>query len=193
MHRRFLLELLDRYQAEHGDEREVVEQIRSFVRVHPDCFERTCLPGHVTGSAWVVSADLERALLTHHAKLGRWLQLGGHADGESDTFQVALREAQEESGMAHFREPFGRVHPVPMDVDVHAIPARGSEPAHLHHDIRYLLIAAPDQEVIASSESHDLRWVPFDEIETLSDEESLLRLDRKARRLLRRLASEPGG
>ena len=44
-------------------------------------FERSHPPGHFTGSAWLVSADGERVLLTHHRKLGRWLQLGGHADG----------------------------------------------------------------------------------------------------------------
>ena len=67
---------------------------------HPDCFERSCVPGHVTGSAWLVSHDRSRFLLTHHRKLGRWLQLGGHSDGDPDTAQVALREAREESGIA---------------------------------------------------------------------------------------------
>src|SRR6185369_5766902 len=112
----------------HPEEISTVERMRRFVRSRPDCFERTCREGHVTGSAWVVSSDRSSVLLTHHARLGRWLQLGGHADGETDPFAVALREAREESGMERFREPSGESPPLPLDLDVHVIPARGDEP-----------------------------------------------------------------
>ncbi|MBM4265822.1 MAG: NUDIX hydrolase [Deltaproteobacteria bacterium] len=185
MHRRPLLDLLDRYASLHPGEDETVQRMQAFIRAHADCFARTCLAGHVTGSAWVVSADHRSVLLTHHARLGRWLQLGGHADGETDPFEAALREAREESGMEDFREVSGDVPPVPLDVDVHPIPARGAEPEHFHFDVRYLLIAAPGQRIVRSDESNDLRWVPADRVEELSDEESLLRLARKARALLR--------
>jgi 8-oxo-dGTP pyrophosphatase MutT (NUDIX family) len=184
MHRQLLLDLLARYLAGHPEERRVVERVREFVVSHPDCFARSNLEGHITGSAWLLSADRERVLLTHHAKLGRWLQLGGHADGDSDTFGVALREAREESGMKEILEPSGERFPLPLDVDVHVIPAHGAEPAHLHHDIRYLLIAAPGQEPRASDESHELRWVRLREVGSLSSEESLLRMVRKTMNLL---------
>src|SRR5258708_920691 len=62
-------------------------------------FYRDFFPGHFTGSALIVDTALERILLTYHRKLDKWLQLGGHADGESRIWQVALREAQEESGI----------------------------------------------------------------------------------------------
>jgi 8-oxo-dGTP pyrophosphatase MutT (NUDIX family) len=181
MHRRLLLDLLGRYEACHRAEAEVVARIRDFAEANVDCFERTCVPGHITASAWILSADGSDALLTHHAKLGRWLQLGGHCDGESDPFAVALREAREESGMQEFCEISGDAVPVPLDIDIHRIPARGAEPAHDHLDLRYLLIAGPDQPIAISEESNDLRWVPRDQIETLTDEESVLRQERKAR------------
>ena len=144
------------------------------------------MKGHITGSAWVVSADHSRVLLTHHAKLGRWLQLGGHAEGEVDPLAVAQREACEESGMHGFREPSQQTVPLPLDLDVHRIPARGDEASHLHFDVRYLLVAPRGQTETATSESRELRWVGVDEIEVLSDEESLLRMARKAGSLLRR-------
>lgn len=180
MHRTGLLDLLDRYLVRYPDELVAVDRIRRFVRAHEDCFERSCVEGHVTGSAWVVSPDHGSVLLTHHAKLDRWLQLGGHSDGQSDSFEVALREAREESGMNRFREPSGELVPLPLDLDVHRIPPRGAEPAHLHLDIRYLLIAEPGQELVPTEESHELRWVRLDEIERLSTEESLLRMASKA-------------
>ena len=102
MHRRSLLDMLMLYEHFHPQEAAVTERIRSLVHQHVDCFERTCRPGHVTGSAWILSADRRRVLLTHHSKLDRWLQLGGHADGQADVAEVARREAQEESGMQRF-------------------------------------------------------------------------------------------
>jgi len=185
VHRKGVLDLLDRYLERHPDELVVVDHIRQFVRVHENCFDRACLEGHITGSAWVVSPDHRAVLLTHHAKLHRWLQLGGHSDGEPNPFEVALREAREESGMERFREPSGEETPVPFDIDVHRIPERRNEPAHLHLDLRYVLIAEPGQTIEQTEESNDLRWVPVAEIETLTREESLLRMVRKAPTVLR--------
>ena len=73
-----------RYLARNPDERITVDHVTQFVRANPDCFERSCRDGHVTGSAWILSHDRTQFLLTHHKKLGRWLQLGGHAAGEHD-------------------------------------------------------------------------------------------------------------
>ena len=189
MHRQALLDLLDTYQERYPGELETTDRIRRFVLAHHDCFERTCLQGHVTGSAWVLSADMGAVLLTHHAKLDRWLQLGGHSDGDPDSFQVALREAREESGLEELGDPAGDLHPVPFDLDVHEIPARGSEPAHFHFDVRYLLVAGPDQVETASAESHEIRWVPIDDVRNLTDEVSLLRMVAKTGEFLRSIGS----
>lgn len=183
MPRRALLELLDRYAALHAEDRVTVGRIRALVEAHDDCFERSCLPGHVTASAWVLSPDGRHCLLTHHRKLGRWLQLGGHADGDGDVRRVALREVREESGMADFEwipAPDG-VEAAPLDVDVHHIPARGDEPAHDHHDIRFLLRARAGQALRISDESNELRWIEVDRLERYTTEVSVLRLARKAR------------
>lgn len=182
MHRKPLLALLDRYEGRHPSERMCVERIRELVRKHADCFDRGCLPGHITASAWILSPDRQRFLLTHHRKLGRWLQLGGHADGDPDVFAVAQREAREESGLDAF-EP---LDDLPIDVDVHRIPARPGEPAHEHHDIRFLLVAVSDREVVVSDESHALSWFEWDVLESDFQEESLLRMARKARQVISR-------
>lgn len=189
MHRRPLLELLARYAALHPDEEGCVERVRSLALAHPDCFERRCHPGHLTGSAWVLSADRRRFLLTHHRKLDRWLQLGGHADGDPDLAAVALREASEESGLGRFAflDAGGAGPPLPIDLDVHAIPARAGEPSHDHHDLRYALVAQGG-EARASGESHALRWFEMDaldsELAAIEADASLVRLGRKVRALL---------
>ncbi len=185
MHRKSLLDLLELYLSRHPDERISVDHVRQFVRANPDCFLRSCLDGHITASAWIVSEDYSSFLLTHHAKLGRWLQLGGHADGNPDLISVALCEAREESGMQEFALAKTDGASLPLDIDVHLIPARGAEPAHLHHDVRYLLVAARDQPLRMSSESLDLRWFPRESADEVLEGESLKRMARKLARRLR--------
>ncbi len=181
-----ILTMLARHRAEQPEQAEVVARIEALVRSHSDCFVRTCLPGHVTGSAFVVSADHRACLLLHHRKLDRWLQPGGHADGDPHVDRVALREAREESGIEDlelWRPARGEL--VPLDVDVHRIPAHGTEPEHEHHDVRFLVVAPPGADPSGNDESHEIAWVALDRLEHHTREPSVLRLREKALRLLR--------
>jgi 8-oxo-dGTP pyrophosphatase MutT (NUDIX family) len=177
MHRQPLLDQLADYAARHPEEAETVGRFIEFIRAEQDCFERSLAAGHVTGSAWIVNADGSQVLLTHHRKLDRWLQLGGHADGDPDVFAVALKEAREESGLNDFEALLDGI----FDLDIHPIPARKSDPEHLHYDVRYLLRATGATDYIVSDESHDLRWVPLDQVPGLTTEESMSRMVRKSR------------
>ena len=177
MHRQPLLDQLADYAAKHPDEAETVTRFIDFVRREGDCFERSLAIGHVTGSAWIVNADGTQVLLTHHRKLDRWLQLGGHADGDTDVFAVALKEAREESGLSDFEAVGDGI----FDLDIHPIPARKSDPEHLHYDVRYLLRATGATDYIVSDESHDLRWVPLEDVPSLTTEDSMTRMVRKSR------------
>jgi 8-oxo-dGTP pyrophosphatase MutT (NUDIX family) len=179
---RALLELAPADAEEAGDR----DQIVAFVRRHERPFDRAILEGHLTGSAITVSADGARVLLLHHRKLDRWLQPGGHGDpGETTGEQVALREALEESGIEglalHPRAPR------PLDVDVHEIPARGSEPAHQHLDLRYLVVA-PERARLRPelAELNEIRWVAWHETEPLGPDHGLRRALGKARALVGR-------
>lgn len=172
-----LISHLLNYLGENPAESGTINRFIDFVKQEAGCFERSTLSGHVTGSAWIVSPDGERVLLTHHRKLDRWLQLGGHADGDSDVLAVAYKEAQEESGIDQFEQ----VLPGVFDLDIHAIPARKGEPEHLHYDVRYLLRPTGSTKYTVSPESHDLRWVGLDEISSLTTEESMLRMVEKHR------------
>ncbi|MEO7324874.1 MAG: NUDIX hydrolase [Dokdonella sp.] len=150
---------LDAYARRFADEAASVELFRSFMADHADAASRQRLHGHLTGSAWLVSVDGQRALLTHHRKLDRWLQPGGHADGDPDLARVALREAQEESGLHDLV-----VDSAIFDIDRHRIPARGEEPEHWHYDVRYVVRTTVSEVFEVSEESHALAWRDIAEI-----------------------------
>ncbi|MBN8575464.1 MAG: NUDIX hydrolase [Cytophagales bacterium] len=139
------------------------------------CFERTHLPGHITGSAWIVDPLRKAVLLVHHAKLNKWLQPGGHADGDENIRRVALREAEEETGLHDFKV----VTELPFDVDIHLIPERKDFPAHYHYDVRFLIEVSQQQQLIVSEESHDVKWIPLAELEAYTTEQSVLRMKAK--------------
>ncbi|MEO6876092.1 MAG: NUDIX hydrolase [Opitutaceae bacterium] len=177
MHRSKVLQLLRTYAERPLDAHEAAmtaDTIR-FVEANEDCFSRTQLSGHLTGSAWVVDAARSRTLLTHHRKLDKWLQLGGHADGDPDLLAVAMREAHEESGLARLRA----VSPEIFDLDRHWIPERKSEPAHWHYDLRFMIEADPAELLAISGESKDLAWVDVARVTALNPEESMARMVRK--------------
>ncbi len=126
----------------------------------PRCFHRDAFPAHFTGSALVISACGRRVLLNHHRRLGRWMQFGGHCDGDADILRVAAREAWEESGIAGLTPVFT----TPLDLDIHPIPARPGEPAHEHYDVRFLLRAPEGATFQCSEESNELAWFPWDAV-----------------------------
>lgn len=177
MHRRPLLTLLNAYAANHRDESATVSRFREFVTAYERCFERDCWTGHITGSAWLVNRSGLCVLLTHHRKLGRWLQLGGHSDGDPNPLRVAMTEAREESAL--------EVTPLSADIfdlDVHEIPARKQDPVHLHFDVRFALQVVGREDFTVSDESLDLAWVPISRIGEFAGDESVLRMARKWRR-----------
>lgn len=159
------------------DDHQALEQRRilEFVDSHPDALLRTCITGHLTASALLLDADGSRGLLTLHKKLGRWLQLGGHVDGEGNLALAALKELEEESGLAGIR-----IDPRPIDLDIHAIPARGAEPEHLHLDVRFLAQAAQGAREVLSDESLALAWIDGAALASLPVDDSVRRLFRLA-------------
>lgn len=157
-------------------------EILALVSSSPACFSRHHYdPGHVTGSAFVLCRRTGRLLLHHHRRLERWLQLGGHDDGEHDPAATALREAREESGLSDLVP----AHRAILDLDVHAIPAARGEPGHLHHDVRYAFFTdRPDAARRDDAESRDLAWLTLEDAAARLGEPGAARALRKLARLV---------
>jgi 8-oxo-dGTP pyrophosphatase MutT (NUDIX family) len=172
-------ELLDdvrEYRPFDERERAMRERLAGFLETHGmRAFDRSLTPGHVTASAWIVDPERRRAVLLHHRKLERWLQLGGHVDGDPDVRRSALREAREESGLRTLRFIADAIY----DIDVHRIPARGSEAEHDHYDLRFALEADPREPLVRNAESHNVRWIALTDLEAYAIDDSVRRLAAK--------------
>jgi 8-oxo-dGTP pyrophosphatase MutT (NUDIX family) len=163
--------------SERSEEIPLRDRMLALADSTPDCFFRSSFPAHFTGSALVLSADGHLALLNHHRKLDRWMQFGGHCDGDEDILRVARREAWEESGI----QDLCVVSETPFDLDIHEIPARPAqgEPAHFHFDVRFLLQAPPGAKFAVSEESVELRWFTLEDMLALPMSSGMQRLAQK--------------
>lgn len=174
--RQWLLDALRTYKTIYDEEREYAQRFIELLR-HPHAYQRDHLPAHITASSWIINNDGSKVLLVNHAALHKWLQPGGHADGDENVFEVALREANEETGLTDLT-PVGSGF---LDIDIHSIPERKDLPfpSHDHYDVRFLFQADEADELRISDESTDLRWVPLQELEKYTREMSILRLRSK--------------
>jgi 8-oxo-dGTP pyrophosphatase MutT (NUDIX family) len=162
-----LVAALARYTTPFPAEQAFIARFQALL-AHPDCYLRTHLPGHLTGSAWITNRSRDRVLLVKHAKLDKWLQPGGHADGNENMVEVALREVQEETGLDQ-----SVVAPGLFDIDIHTIPARKDFPAHEHYDVRFLLEADETRPLTINHESTALQWVALHELTHYNRDASL--------------------
>jgi 8-oxo-dGTP pyrophosphatase MutT (NUDIX family) len=164
--------ILERYAPAQAKQQETRAAMLAFLERHPqDAHLRSCVEGHLTASALVIDESRGQALLTFHKKLERWLQLGGHCDGDANLPGAALRESLEESGIADLA-----IDPEPVDLDIHLIPARRDEPAHLHLDTRFLVYAPAGARESASAESHSLGWFDAAGLAAIDTDDSVRRL-----------------
>ncbi|MCH6257983.1 NUDIX hydrolase [Puniceicoccaceae bacterium K14] len=176
-HQSNLIADLERYSRKYPQESDTVELFIDFVKRNVDCFSRDLQEGHITGSAWIQDETGAFALLTHHGKLDRWFQVGGHCEGETKAQDASFREATEESGLTDLKFVSEEI----FDIDRHLFPEKNGFPAHYHYDVRFLLKTSDKSKIAISEESQDLQWFISSAIANVTDEESVLRMVRKTK------------
>ncbi|MCL2540606.1 MAG: NUDIX domain-containing protein [Firmicutes bacterium] len=160
----------DKKEAKH------LESVLTFIEHGENLYDRSNAGGHITGSGFLMSADLSKTLLTHHSKLNKWIQFGGHCDGDENTMNVAARETWEESGIQTFEPVKNGI----ADIDVHIIPEnkKKGESEHYHYDIRFIF-STNEEEFQISDESNELRWFTVEEFSQLDQSEDNQRFLKK--------------
>ncbi|ERI95069.1 hydrolase, NUDIX family [Clostridiales bacterium oral taxon 876 str. F0540] len=178
MNKEILINLVKKFSPEDIQEKESKEKILNFLHENDNFTGRDNNIGHITGSAWIVSKDRKKVLLTHHLKLDRWLQVGGHVESDNSMIESALREAREETGLTSIKVLSEEV----FDIDVHLIPKRGDVEAHNHYDIRFLFEADENEKIKRQeNESKAVKWVALAEVPTYAEGGTVLRMTDKTK------------
>jgi len=176
MNREWLQSEIEAYQTTYPEEEKYKGRFLDLL-FFDNCFERSLLSGHITVSAWVLTPDYKQVALLHHKKLDRWLQPGGHADGDEDVQRVARKELEEETGITDITlitDSF-------FDIDIHQIPERKGVPKHDHYDIRFAFVANHPDQLKKNEESNEVAWIDIDSLEKyVGDDASVLRMKEKS-------------
>lgn len=170
-----LIHRIENYHTSFKEEVEFQKRFLHLLRAHPLCFMRDLLFGHLTASAWITNLECTEALLLFHSKLQRWLQPGGHCDGETNVEEVAKKEVLEETGIQILHKNFEI-----FDLDIHSIPQKGNVPKHFHYDIRFHFKISKSTPILKNHESMALKWVSYDQIKLEMVDRSILRMMEKS-------------
>ena len=171
-----LIKQLENYKPYDGSEILMKDEIITFIKKNDDFFDHHLQIGHITASAWILNKESTHALLTKHILLDRWYQLGGHIENDETIRDVAFREATEECGLQSLTLLSDDI----FSVDIHTIPATIKMKAHTHYDIRFLFSADMAENLVMSSESKDLKWIPLGEIKFYSSDAAIARMVSKS-------------
>ena len=175
MNKEKLIQSISKYKILTKEDEVVKNRFLNFINTYPNCFERSLEIGHITASAFIVDKKNEKILLLHHKKLNKWLQPGGHCDGEENVLKVAKKEVFEETGLI-----VNSLENNIFDLDIHTIPTNKSISQHEHFDIRFIFEVDSTSQIIKNEESNQLSWVSAKELEDYTNENSILRMRRKA-------------
>ncbi|MDD6144279.1 MAG: NUDIX hydrolase [bacterium] len=147
------------------------ELILRCLKDESDVFTRKNDLVHMTASAWIVNADRTKVLMAYHNLYQSWAWLGGHADGETDLLAVALKEAQEESGLAHVWPVMEQIYSVEsLHVCGHVKRGRYVS-SHIHLNVTYLLEADENDPLfIKADENSGVAWFAPEEAEAVCTE-----------------------
>lgn len=177
MNKNTLINSLKKYHSIYKEELHFKTQFLELLQ-EDNCFLRSRLAEHLTASCWVTNSSYKKVLLLHHKKLDKWLQPGGHADGNENLIQVAKKELNEETGLKHFRLYSTYI----FDIDIHLIFEKKNIPEHFHYDVRFHFIAEKLQEIRKNHESFDLKWVNLEDATNIcKKEKSIIRMVNKNR------------
>ena len=181
-----LREIIEHYVPSCEQEREDRRMMLEYMDTFPDVLTRENEVCHFTGSSWIVNPARTKALMLYHNIYNSWAWSGGHADGEADMLAVALREAQEETGVGHVWPVSRELYSLEiLPVNAHFKRGRYVVP-HLHLNLTYLLEADDAQAVHEKpDENSAVRWFPIADAPEASSEPDMRIIYRKLNEKLR--------
>ncbi|WP_315118143.1 NUDIX hydrolase [uncultured Clostridium sp.] len=174
------IEQIKEYKSYNEQEKKDKEIILHSIDTLDNILTRDNEIAHITSSAFVVNKTKDKVLMIHHNIYNSWSWTGGHADGEEDLLEVAIREVKEETGVSC-------VHPVKTDMfSLDILPVLGHikrgkyVSSHLHLSVAYLLEGDESELLIVKAdENSDVKWIPIEEVNSYSNEPHMIKLYNK--------------
>ncbi len=166
-----LLEEIKRYIPYNEQEEKDKEVMIDFIETSNNILLRRNKMAHFTASSWLVNKERTKILMIFHNIYNAWSWTGGHADGDEDLLQVAIKEAKEETGIEHILPVSEQIFSLEIiTVDGHK--KRGEYvPSHLHVNITYLLEADErDMLQIKADENSGVKWFEVESVVEASSE-----------------------
>ncbi|MBN2617285.1 MAG: NUDIX hydrolase [Spirochaetales bacterium] len=156
----------------------LLKEFEEFIK-SPNAFSKNNPVGHITGSCWILNSKMDCVLLTHHRKLNIWIPPGGHSEGETNPLSIAIREGFEETGLK-----LQLLDSQPFSKDIHIIPKYKETLAHKHFDFTFLFYTINNHNFTISTESHDLKWIPLNDVEKFCNEKNVIYMRDKTLNLI---------
>lgn len=179
---------LEQYHPYNEQEERDKKVMLQLLKTQPDIFTRENEVAHFTASSWLLNREHTKVLMIYHNIYHSWAWTGGHADGEEDLLAVAIREAQEETGVKEIQTVNDTIFSIEtLTVDGHEKRGR-YVPSHLHLNVTYLL-EADEAEVlrIKPDENSGVKWFSLEKaLEVCSEPWMVERIYKKLNKKLQK-------
>lgn len=169
-----LKEQIEKYVPYNEQEENDKEMILEYIDTFEDVLTRENRMCHFTASNWIINKERTKVLMIYHNIYDSWAWTGGHADGDCDLLHVALKEAEEETGLKNLKVLSDGIYGIQiLTVDSHI--KRGKfVPSHLHLDCCFLLEADENEMLkIKEDENSGIKWIDIEKATEITNEEKM--------------------
>lgn len=175
-----LKEQIEHFEPFNEQERADKEMMLEYINTFTDVLTRGNKMCHFTASNWIVNKERTKVLMIYHNIYQSWAWTGGHADGDGNLLHVALKEAQEETGLNHLKVLKQEIYSLEiLTVDSHI--KRGNfVPSHLHLDCCYLLEADENEQLkVKEDENSGVKWIDINKVIEITNEPKMVPIYQK--------------
>ena len=175
-----LKEQIEHFEPFNEQERADKEMMLEYINTFTDVLTRENKMCHFTASNWIVNKERTKVLMIYHNIYQSWAWTGGHADGDGNLLHVALKEAQEETGLNHLKVLKQEIYSLEiLTVDSHI--KRGNfVPSHLHLDCCYLLEADENEQLkVKEDENSGVKWIDINKVIEITNEPKMIPIYQK--------------